>query len=287
MLNLNDRTLTENLANDNFVNVFDVLIKSKTPARPEDTPYLGDNNLGIEILAQELRGHNHIKRPVRKLQIRRIPPLKAQPVAVLGGVRRSGPQIRRPRPNQIHGDHLVPGREKTPEHTLQITRSDPEDAEGTAAPLRRRVRLLLVRIHPVDRVRRRARGRTTAEEDRGGPRGGAEQIAAREPGGVAVRCPVLPSCRVGVRPLIAARWGAGASFWSGPGGDGGGVCCLGGRGERVRRFRDATGDRRVGGRRVEPARDGEEEEEQRQRDLVLDFRSAVSVSGVIHPAASV
>ena len=52
-MNLNDRTLTENLVNDNFVNVINMLIKAETPARLEDTPYLGDDDLGVEILAQE------------------------------------------------------------------------------------------------------------------------------------------------------------------------------------------------------------------------------------------
>ena len=44
-LNPNYRTLTKNLANNNFIDVFNVLIKAETPAWLEFSPYLGDDDL--------------------------------------------------------------------------------------------------------------------------------------------------------------------------------------------------------------------------------------------------
>ena len=68
-LHPNDRALTEHLANNDLVNVFNVLIKAETAARLEDTPYFRDDNLRIEVLAEEHRGHDHIERSVCKIQI--------------------------------------------------------------------------------------------------------------------------------------------------------------------------------------------------------------------------
>ena len=92
-LNPNYRTLTKNLANNNFIDVFNVLIKAETPAWLEYSPYLGDDNLWIEVLTKEHRAHNRIKSPICKCQICRVTLLKAQVEAVLGCVCCSSTQI--------------------------------------------------------------------------------------------------------------------------------------------------------------------------------------------------
>jgi len=61
ILNLNHCALAKNLVNDNFVDVFNVLIKAKSPIGLEDTPNFRDNDLGIEILAKKHRAYNRIK----------------------------------------------------------------------------------------------------------------------------------------------------------------------------------------------------------------------------------
>ena len=47
-LNPNDGALAEDLAHDDLVDVLDVLVKAEAPARLEDAPYLGDDDLWIE-----------------------------------------------------------------------------------------------------------------------------------------------------------------------------------------------------------------------------------------------
>ena len=50
-LNPNDRFLAEHLSNNDLVDVFNMLIETESTARLEYTPYLGDNDNWIEILA--------------------------------------------------------------------------------------------------------------------------------------------------------------------------------------------------------------------------------------------
>ena len=50
-LNPNDRLLAEHLSNNDLVDVFNMLIETEAAARLEHTPYLGDNDNWIEILA--------------------------------------------------------------------------------------------------------------------------------------------------------------------------------------------------------------------------------------------
>ena len=83
-LNPDDRTLTEHLANDDFVNIWNMLIKAESSAILEDALDFGDDDLRIEILAQEQGAHDCIKTGIRKSQLGRVALLKAQLVAVLG-----------------------------------------------------------------------------------------------------------------------------------------------------------------------------------------------------------
>lgn len=67
-----------------------MLIKAESSARLEYTPYLGDNDHWIEILAKEHRAHDDIEFLISILQVCRVTLLKAQLYAVLSRICCSG-----------------------------------------------------------------------------------------------------------------------------------------------------------------------------------------------------
>mmetsp|Transcript_25209 Transcript_25209/g.45378 ORF Transcript_25209/g.45378 Transcript_25209/m.45378 type:complete len:221 (-) Transcript_25209:359-1021(-) len=181
--------LTEYLANNDLVDVFHVLVKAEAPTGPEDTLDLTDDDLRIEILAQEQRAHHNVKGPGFEVQPGRVALPKAQAVALLVRVPLGRPQIRGVWFEEVHSGNLVAGPEEILVHTasrrtapyLEGARPDPQHAKRTVRVrvLRLRVNVVLVWFHPVDRpcVRRGDSSPSPAHTD-GRHRSTAKEIAA-------------------------------------------------------------------------------------------------------------